>query len=233
MGLIEAADGGTLFLDEVGEMDMALQAKLLKLLEDRSVRRLGGLRDRQVNVRILAATNCRLEDLIAEGRFRSDLYYRLRVIHLSVPPLRERGEDILLLARHLLDQHAARYRKGSIEIGEAAQRALLDYPWPGNVRELANMMEQIVLTTDGGRLDADQLQLRASAVHDAGVGDGAAVAADAASARLNGDLNILEMEKRMLQAALERSEGNVTGAARLLGLSRDTLRYRMEKHSIR
>jgi DNA-binding NtrC family response regulator len=233
IGLVEAADGGTLFLDEVGEMDMALQAKLLKLLEDRNVRRLGGLRDKQVDVRILAATNCRLEDLIAEGKFRSDLYYRLRVIHVTIPTLRERGGDILLLAQHMLNQHAPRYRKGNIEISETAQQALLNYQWPGNVRELGNMMEQIVLTTDNGRLDADQLHLKISQVRTADIGGIAAVEAQAAAGKLNGDLNIMEMEKRMLHTALERSQGNVTGAARMLGLSRDTLRYRMEKHSIR
>ena len=212
---------------------MALQAKLLKLLEDRNVRRLGGLRDKQVDVRILAATNCRLEDLIAEGKFRSDLYYRLRVIHVTIPPLRERGGDILLLAQHMLNQHAPRYRKGNIEISETAQQALLNYQWPGNVRELGNMMEQIVLTTDNGRLDADQLHLKISQVRTADIGGIAAVEAQAAAGKLNGDLNIMEMEKRMLHTALERSQGNVTGAARMLGLSRDTLRYRMEKHSIR
>ena len=224
IGLVEAADGGTLFLDEIGEMDAALQSKLLKLLEDRSLRRLGSLHDRQVNVRILAATNRDLEDMIAEGRFRSDLYYRLRVIQVAIPPLRERGDDILLLARHLLDQHAARYRKGSIEITEAAQQAMLEYPWPGNVRELANMMEQVVLTTSDRRLDSEQLPL-------VRISRGSEAEADAL---LIGDnLNIVDMEKRLLLAALERSQGNVTRAAKLLGLSRDTLRYRMEKYSIR
>ena len=222
IGLVEAADGGTLFLDEVGEMDAALQSKLLKLLEDRSLRRLGSLHDRRINVRILAATNRDLEEMIADGRFRSDLFYRLRVIQVAIPPLRERGDDILLLARHLLDQHAARYRKGRIEITEAAQQALLDYHWPGNVRELANMMEQVVLTTSDGRLDSEQLPL-------ARIRHGA----KSAEPQVGENLNIVDMEKRLLLAALERSQGNVTRAAELLGLSRDTLRYRMEKYSIR
>jgi transcriptional regulator with PAS, ATPase and Fis domain len=223
IGLVEAADGGTLFLDEVGEMDMVLQSKLLKLLEDRSLRRLGSIHDRKVNVRILGATNRDLEEMIAEGQFRSDLYYRLRVVQVAIPPLRERGDDILLLARHLLDQHATRYRKGTIEITEAAQQAMLEYQWPGNVRELANMMEQIVITTNDNRLDSDQLPL---APVRSGTGDAPG------ELSLGDNLNIVDMEKRMLLAALERSQGNVTRAAQLLGLSRDTLRYRMEKYSI-
>ncbi len=224
IGLVEAADGGTLFLDEIGEMDMALQSKLLKLLEDRSLRRLGSLHDRKVNVRILAATNRDLEKMIAEGRFRSDLYYRLRVVQVAIPPLRDRGDDILLLARHLLDRHATRYRKGKIEITGAAQQAMLDYHWPGNVRELANVMEQIVLTTNDGRLDREQLPLIQFRL-DGGAGTEAT--------KIGEDLNIADMEKRLLLTALERSQGNVTRAAKLLGMSRDTLRYRMEKYSIR
>ena len=224
IGLVEAADGGTLFLDEIGEMDMALQSKLLKLLEDRSLRRLGSVHDRKVNVRILGATNRDLEKMIAEGSFRSDLYYRLRVIQVALPPLRERGNDILLLARHLLDQHAARYRKGKIEIAEDAQQAMLEYHWPGNVRELANMMEQVVLTTNDGHLEREQLPLPRP---------GRSTNSGAGGVRIGDELNIADMEKRLLLAALERSQGNVTRAAELLGLSRDTLRYRMEKYSIR
>ena len=224
IGLVEAADGGTLFLDEIGEMDMALQSKLLKLLEDRSLRRLGSVHDRKVNVRILGATNRDLEKMIAEGGFRSDLYYRLRVIQVALPPLRERGDDILLLARHLLDQHAARYRKGKIEIAEDAQQAMLEYHWPGNVRELANMMEQVVLTTNDGHLEREQLPLPRP---------GRSTNSGAGGVRIGDELNIADMEKRLLLAALERSQGNVTRAAELLGLSRDTLRYRMEKYSIR
>ena len=226
IGLVEAADGGTLFLDEIGEMDMALQSKVLKLLEDRSLRRLGSLHDRQVNVRILAATNRNLEEMIADGEFRSDLYYRLRVIQVSIPSLRERGEDILLLAGHMLDQHAARYRKSRFEITEAAQNGLLRYPWPGNVRELGNMMEQIVLTSADGTLDIAQLPL-IQAELDSGANGGPKVET------IGDNLNIVDMEKRLVIAALDRSEGNVTRAAELLGLSRDTLRYRMEKYSIR
>ena len=224
IGLVEAADGGTLFLDEIGEMDMALQSKLLKLLEDRSLRRLGSVHDRKVNVRILGATNRDLEKMIAEGGFRSDLYYRLRVIQVALPPLRERGDDILLLARHLLDQHAARYRKGKIEIAEDAQQAMLEYHWPGNVREVANMMEQVVLTTNDGHLEREQLPLPRP---------GRSTNSGAGGVRIGDELNIADMEKRLLLAALERSQGNVTRAAELLGLSRDTLRYRMEKYSIR
>ncbi len=233
MGLVEAADGGTLFLDEIGDMDISLQTKILKLLEDRTVRRLGGLRDKQVNVRIIAATNHRLEDLIKEGKFRSDLYYRLRVVQINIPPLRDRGADIIHLANHMLTQHAQRYRKDQKQISEAAQLTLLGYSWPGNVRELRNMMEQVVLMINTNLIEPHHLPLnkQLSAL------DQPRLAADElrelASAKISNPLDIVDMERRMVARALESTQGNVTRAAELLGLSRDTLRYRIEKYHIR
>ncbi len=233
MGLVEAADGGTLFLDEVGDMDITLQTKLLKLLEDRTVRRLGGLRDKQVNVRIIAATNHRLEQLIKEGKFRSDLYYRLRVVQINIPPLRDRGADIVHLADHMLTQHAQRYRKDQKQISKAAQLTLLNHSWPGNVRELRNMMEQVVLMTNTNLLephhlplnkqlaDLDQPYLDVGALH------------ELAPLKAPKQLNIVDMERRMVAGALESTQGNVTRAAALLGLTRDTLRYRIEKYHIK
>jgi DNA-binding NtrC family response regulator len=233
IGLVEAADGGTLFLDEIGDMDIALQTKLLKLLEDRCVRRLGGLRDKQVNVRIVTATNCQIEELIDEGKFRRDLYYRLRVVQVDLPPLRERGDDVLLIAQQVLNQHALRYRKGKMKIGKAAQKILMAHEWPGNVRELRNLMEQVVLMTNAETVEPRHLplpepgerELPADRVPDS---DG-----EPSMGENDDELNIVNMEKRMLLTALKRSRGNVTQAAELLGLSRDTLRYRIEKHSIR
>lgn len=232
IGLVETADGGTLFLDEIGDMDIALQAKLLKLLEDRTVRRLGGLRDKQINVRIVTATNCRLEQLINEGKFRSDLYYRLRVVQVNLPPLRDRGKDIIHLADHMLNQHAQRYRKGKMQISQAAQMELSGYSWPGNVRELHNMMEQVVLMTNTNLLEPQHLplnnQLFAQVPHNFIANE----SHELAPPENSNSLSIVDMEQRMVAEALDRTQGNVTRAAKLLGLSRDTLRYRIEKYRI-
>jgi two-component system response regulator AtoC len=159
IGLVESADGGTLFLDEIGEIDMALQAKLLKLLEEKTIRRVGSVKERKVNLRIISATNRDLEQMVKEGRFRSDLYFRLRIISVKVPPLRERGNDILLLARHFLDLHGRRYGKPGLYFSEAAERVLLKYTWPGNVREMRNMLEQTALLAPAELIAPNQLAL--------------------------------------------------------------------------
>lgn len=230
MGLVEAADGGTLFLDEIGDMEPVLQTKLLKLLESRSVRRLGGLRDKQVDARIIAATNCQLEQLVAQGKFRADLYFRLRVVQIRLPPLRERGDDIITLAEHTLQEHAGRYRKPPMRLSAAAQRALRAYSWPGNVRELRNMMEQLVLMTSGAEIDVTQLPVDSGLPAQFIASSSTTSTAQFAPAAET--LNLGEMEKRLLIEALQRTHGNVTRAAELLGLTRDTLRYRMEKYGI-
>jgi two-component system, NtrC family, response regulator AtoC len=230
LGMVETAEGGTLFLDEIGDMDIALQVKLLKLLEERKVRRLGSVREQQVDVRIIAATHRRLEALVAEGRFRADLYFRLGVVQLSLPPLRERGSDILLLTRHFLRAHAARYGKPAPALSEAALPVLLDYRWPGNVRELRNVIEQAVLLDSGGVITPQHLAL----TH---LGTPASTALDPAEmARkpggVPGELTLPEMERQALVNALAASDGNITQAARDLGISRDTLRYRIEKYGL-
>ena len=226
LGLVETAEGGTLFLDEIGDMDLGLQAKLLKLLEEKKVRRVGSLREQRVDVRIIAATHRPLEALVAEGAFRADLYYRLRVVQLELPPLRARGDDILLLAQHFLQQLAHRYGTVTPRLSAAAAQALLAHPWPGNVRELRNTLEQAVLMLRGPTLEADQLTL--SKVE--------AVAPPAAAALVPanaGDATTLpELERQALLQALERNGWNVTRAARALGISRDTLRYRIEKFQL-
>ena len=233
MGLVEAADGGTLFLDEIGDMNITLQTKLLKLLEDCTVRRLGGLRDKQVNVRIIAATNHRLEQLIQEGKFRSDLYFRLRVVQIDIPPLRDRGADIVHLADHMLSQHAQRYRIDQKQISEAAQLTLLGYSWPGNVRELSNMMEQVVLTINTNLIEPHHLPFNKQlAALDQPCPDVDELH-ELALAKAPKQLNIVDMERRMVASALESTQGNVTRAAALLGLTRDTLRYRIGKYHIK
>ncbi|HEX3275326.1 MAG TPA: sigma-54 dependent transcriptional regulator, partial [Gemmatimonadales bacterium] len=162
MGLFEAAEGGFLFLDEVGDLELSLQGKLLKAVEERTVRRVGGTRDRKIDVRILAATNRELARDAQQERFRRDLYFRLAVIILHLPPLRERGEDVLILAQHYLDRFNAKYGKGVRRIDQRAQEQLLSYPWPGNVRELSHVIERAVLWSRGTVLDPEQLSLATS-----------------------------------------------------------------------
>ncbi len=223
IGLIEAADGGTLFLDEIGELDLALQAKLLRVLENLRVRRLGALADRQVNVRIVAATNRDLDEQVRQGRFRADLMYRLKVFQIQIPPLRARGDDIPALAQHFLAQLASRYGRSGLSIDDSAIAALTAHDWPGNVRELRNVIERAVLLQRTGVLSASQLALgqpnRAATV-------GTTVAGQEES------LSLDAMEREHLQRALTQCAWNVTKAARLLGISRDTLRYRMERHGL-
>ncbi|PKO86784.1 MAG: sigma-54-dependent Fis family transcriptional regulator [Betaproteobacteria bacterium HGW-Betaproteobacteria-12] len=236
LGLIETADGGTLFLDEIGDMDIAVQTKLLKLLEEKSVRRLGGVRDQPISVRIIAATHQPLEKLVREGRFRSDLYFRLRIVELNIPPLRQRGQDILLLARHFLATQAARYGKEPPAFGADSEAALLAYVWPGNVRELRNVVEQTVLLSGEPIIRASQLKLCAVLGFDETEARPAAITAAAASAAPtaegNGRFRLDEVERDLLVQALEKTDWNVSKSARLLGVSRDTLRYRMEKHGL-
>jgi DNA-binding NtrC family response regulator len=221
LGLVETAEGGTLFLDEIGDMEPALQAKLLKLLEERTVRRLGSLREQKVDVRIIAATHRPLDQLVREGRFRADLFFRLRVVQLDLPPLRERGDDILLLTRSFLAHHAGRYGRAVPALSARAELALRRHAWPGNVRELRNLLEQAVLLARGPMLDIDDLALWSDS--DAG--------ADAAAPQPQ-DSTLPALERQALVRALERTGGNVSQAARELGISRDTLRYRIDKHGL-
>ena len=229
IGLIEAADGGTLFLDEVGEMDLALQAKLLKVIEDGRFRRIGSVREQQVHVRIVAATNRELERRVEEGAFRADLYFRLRVLQLNIPALREREGDAVLLARHFCAEFARRYRRPHLQLREDAEALVAIYRWPGNVRELRNVMEQAVLLAAGDRITPQDLTLPASAMC------GGAESAPSVHETLEppGGSVLERMERDMLLNALRDAQNNVSQAARLLGISRDTLRYRMEKHHIR
>jgi len=220
LGLVETAAGGTLFLDEIGDMDPGLQAKLLKLLEEKTVRRLGSLRDQKVDVRIVAATHRPLDALVRDGKFRADLYFRLRVVELAVPPLRARGADVLLLARHFLDFHGRRYGRPGLRLSADAEARLIAHDWPGNVRELRNAIEQAVLLAPGEVIEAEQFNLRAAP----------APAESAGTAPP--DLRLDRVERDLLLKALQATHWNVTRAAKLLGVSRDTLRYRMEKFSL-
>ena len=224
IGLFEAADGGVLFLDELAELDLALQAKLLRVLENLRVRRLGALQDRQVNVRVVAATNQDLNALVAAGKFRSDLLYRLSVFTLKLPPLRERGQDVLGLTGFFLAQLARRYARSVPTLTPQAQVALTQHPWPGNVRELRNVLERAVLLNPTGPLNPADLGLLAAPV----ASSPAALAFTPPQAGATLD----DVERSHLLHALGQTDWNVTQAARLLGISRDTLRYRMERHRL-
>jgi two-component system NtrC family response regulator len=220
-GKFEQADGGTLFLDEIGEMPMELQPKLLRVLQEMEVEPLGG-KSRSVNVRIIAATNQDVESALEEGRFREDLYYRLNVIPIELPPLRKRAEDIPLLVRHFLERFKP---NDPVDITDAALEVLASYPWPGNVRELQNAIERMVVLNQGEKLDLQHLPAK--------------IVAKPASSRnqiveLPVDGYPLEtIEKEVVVQALERNDWNQTRAAAFLQVPRHTLIYRMEKYDIK
>lgn len=221
IGLFQAADGGTLFLDEVGELTLQAQAKLLKAIEDGLIRPVGGVRDRRINVRLIAATNASLEDKVRLNEFRSDLYYRLNTITITSPPLRNRGSDVLSLARIFLKEWCGRYGRGELVLTPASEAALLAHSWPGNVRELRNVIQQACMLTSGNCIEPADLSLREI------VAIRRADAPDAQGATL------VDIERELIVNALRKVHGNVTLAAKSLGVSRDTLRYRMDKHALR
>jgi len=232
LGLIEAAGGGTLFLDEIGDIDARVQTKLLKLLEDKTVRRLGSVREQRANVRIVTATNRDLEQGIRDGLFRADLLFRLRIVHFDLPPLRARGNDVLVLAEHYLGLQRARYRKPQLRFAAEAERAMLRYTWPGNVRELRNVIEQAVIMATGEAIDAVDLRLTSTLALPSASDVAADDTAGTEEVGDDGGLNLAEVERDLLVRALEQTRGNVTQAARLLGVTRDTLRYRIEKYNV-
>jgi two-component system, NtrC family, response regulator AtoC len=231
LGLFEAAEGGFLFLDEVGDIELSLQGKLLKAVEERNVRRVGGIRDRRIDVRILAATNRDLEKDAQGERFRRDLYFRLAVIILRLPPLRERGQDILFLAEHFLRRFNAKYGKTARGFDPRARELLLAYPWPGNVRELSHVMERAVLWSRGDLLGREHLSLEipASAEEPVPPPDGRPTASDGLPPP---GTDLEGWERTLIERALRESDGNQTRAAQRLGITRDTLRYRLKKYGI-
>ncbi len=220
-GLIEAAEDGTVFLDEIGELPVDLQTKLLNVIERRRVRRVGSTREHVVAAQFVAATNRDLPELVASGGFRADLYYRLNVLTLRLPPLRARREDIVALAEHFTAQTARRYGLAPSAFGDAARAALVGYHWPGNVRELKHLVERAVMLSEGREIGVADLGLAA------GTHSGSMDASDSLA-----DLTLEDAERLLIQRALVAAHGNVSEAARRLGVSRMTLRYRMEKHGI-
>jgi DNA-binding NtrC family response regulator len=229
-GLFEQGDEGTVFLDEVAETVPTFQAKLLRFLEEKAFRRLGGTVDIKVDVRVIAATNQDLEKTVREGKFREDLYYRLNVLRIEMPPLRARGRDIVLLAEHYIRVFSQEFRRPLRKLTPAAERALVAYSWPGNVRELRNLIERAVLLADADSLEPADFET-AHALRAAPPESGAAATSDIA---LPADgLNIEDVERRLVMLALERTRGNQTRAAALLGLHRDQIRYRIEKFGLK
>ncbi|HEV2130578.1 MAG TPA: sigma-54 dependent transcriptional regulator [Longimicrobiaceae bacterium] len=216
VGAFELADGGTLFLDEIGTMPTEQQAKLLRVLQTGEFQRVGASKVRRVNVRVLSATNADLGQAVAEGRFREDLLFRVNTVEIHLPPLRQRREDIPLLATHFLRRQAQQYRKPITGFEPEAMEALLEYAWPGNVRELEHTIERAVLLTQGEKVGAEDLNLRARV-------EGAAPLED---------LTLEEVERVLIRKALARHEGNVSRAAEALGLSRSALYRRLQHHGL-
>jgi DNA-binding NtrC family response regulator len=216
VGRFEAADGGTMFLDEVGNMSLTQQARLLRVLQTGEFERVGSSKTRQADVRVLSATNANLQEEVAAGRFREDLLFRLNTIEIHLPPLRDRRDDVPLLAAYFLRRYAARYKKAVDKFHPDAMRALLAYGWPGNIRELDHTVERAVLLATGDTVRPGDLSLR-------GPGEG--------GGRLE-DMSLEDVEKLLIQKALARHGGNVSVAAKALGLSRSAMYRRLERYGL-
>jgi two-component system response regulator AtoC len=237
LGLMELASGGTLFLDEIGEMSAMLQVKLLRVLERRNFKRVGGTKDISVDIRIMSATNQNLEQMVAQGTFREDLYYRLKVVPLFVPPLRERTEDIIPLARLFMERFARQFKKEFRDMSPAAERMLVDYPWPGNIRELRNLFERTVLLEQGQLLEPQHLKLSVSRPRSSSE----TTIGQRIDACLNGSVGpegipfeelVETVERSLIMRASYATKWNQSRTAELLQLKRDKLRYRMKLYGL-
>jgi two-component system, NtrC family, response regulator AtoC len=243
-GLFEVADRGTLFLDEIGELSPFLQAKLLRVLEDQVIRRVGGVKDIQTDVRVIAASNRDLERAVHEGHFRQDLYYRLAIISVFIPPLRERKEDVLPLVEYFMDHYNRKFRKNVKSISDDMRRLLMNYDWPGNVRELKNAIERAMILEDEPVLRPVYLpfsvaQQNANITAFEHVSAGAAASTSLPNGRSlprlsipEGGTSLEEVERALVEMALRQATGNQTHAAKLLDISRDALRYKMKKYGL-
>ena len=239
-GLFEMADGGTLFLDEIGELSPLLQAKLLRVLEDQVIRRVGGVRDMQVDVRVIAASNRDLEKAVRENQFRQDLYYRLAIIAIFIPPLRERKEDVLPLVDFFIERYNRKFKKSVRGITDETRRLLLGHTWPGNVRELKNSIERAMILEDEPLLRPAYLPFSVAesggqTVFERTSGDGQQLANGRSLPRLyipEGGTSLEEMERSMVELAMRQASGNQTHAAKLLDISRDALRYKLKKFGL-
>lgn len=215
-GRMELASGGTLFLDEIGNLSMPMQAKLLTAIERRQIHRLGAVAATPIDVRLVCATNADIHERVGEGRFRQDLLYRINTVEVRIPPLRERGDDVLLLARHFLARYAEKYGKDITRLEQEAQQKLLRYDWPGNVRELQHTLERAVIMANGNALRADDLAMHARP----------------ADRRANNTLNLEQLEREAVERAMELNEGNLSRAAEALGITRYALYRKLKKPGI-
>jgi len=243
-GLFEIADRGTLFLDEIGELSPFLQAKLLRVLEDQVIRRVGGVKDMQADVRVIAASNRDLERAVQEGNFRQDLFYRLTIISIYIPPLRERKEDVLPLVEFFIEHYNRKFRKSIRGISDDTRRLLLNHDWPGNVRELKNAIERAMILEDEPVLRPLYLPFSVAQQHahvtafehmSPSAGPGAALPNGRSLPRLfipDGGTSLEEVEHALVEMALRQANGNQTHAAKLLNISRDALRYKMKKFGL-
>jgi DNA-binding NtrC family response regulator len=229
IGRFEQANCGTIFLDEIADMSPALQVKLLRVLQDRSFERVGGVKSIKVDIRVIAATNQELEALVKQGNFREDLYYRLNVIPIRVPPLRERMGDIPLLVKHFLQEFSKKKKKPAKRLSPQAIDLLVRYPWPGNVRELENLVERLVILTEGDEVKVDDLPQRFREVSSIGAG---VESIDFPQEGLNLPQALLDLERRLILKALEQSNWVKSRAAQLLNLNRTTLIEKMKKQQI-
>lgn len=224
-GLFEMASGGTIFLDEIGEMPIELQSKLLLVLESGALRRVGGTRERQVSARVVAATNQDLATRVREKEFRSDLFYRLNTFVITIPPLRERGEDALVIARAMLDRFARQFGRGELELSRAAEKIILEHSWPGNTRELMNVMQHAAMLSRGVVIEPSDLSITRGA----------------SASGVNGELRfdfdhgpctVEAVERALVEQALRHTGGNVTAAARLINMQRSSIRNRIDRYEL-
>src|SRR5499433_2414202 len=224
-GLFEVADRGTLFLDEIAELDVAMQAKLLRALQEHKIRRVGGTHETNVDVRVVAATNRDLRAMVSDGRFRDDLYYRINVLSIDVPPLRERRDDIPVLIDYFLRKHTRNTSRLIKGLAPETRRMLHDYGWPGNVRQLESAIERAILLCEGDMITPDDLPSEVRQESQAAVTGGFKLPAEG--------INFEEVEKNLILQAMDQTDYNITKAAKLLGLTFRTLQYRLEKFGIK
>jgi PAS domain S-box-containing protein len=226
-GIFELADKGTLFLDEIGEIPLMLQAKLLRVLEDQTFRRLGGLKDIKLDLRVVAATNKNLREAVKEGAFRQDLYFRLNVIQILIPPLRERVDDIIPMTKFFIDHYNRKFKRSIEGVTDSAAKLLLAHDWPGNVRELRNAIERAMILEETALIAPSSLPIAISRP------EGGPMAIPVVVQIPADGLSLEDNERHLLVQALEKTDGNQTQAARLLRITRDTLRYKMKKFNLR
>ena len=227
-GRIETANGGTLFLDEIGNLNLPMQQKLLTVIEKRETQRIGSNKVSRVDVRILAATNANLREKVGEGTFRQDLFYRLNTIELHLPPLRERGEDIVLLAEYFLKIYSGKYSVGDVRLGASAKQKLLKHSWPGNVRELQHCIERAIVLGDKTELAAEDIRLEDSVVASGASSSDSATGSASGSVNID-SLNLQTLEREAIKRAISLSNGNLTQAAELLGITRFALYRKIDK----